>query len=134
MAMGGILRWKDGRNMPDVHAALFEYGDIPVYTRLNLGCESAEVVRFQGSKGYIEVTENAAEHVPQPGRRYFSQLLLHNAYPRAMREEYLKQWHAEHDNLAPGKDPLAESTIYRGQFIRRHQAAPVDVLQCGAIA
>src|SRR6266481_8328498 len=25
MAMGGILRWPDGRNMPDVHATLFEY-------------------------------------------------------------------------------------------------------------
>jgi len=24
MAMGGILRWKDGRNMPDVHSTLFE--------------------------------------------------------------------------------------------------------------
>src|SRR5882672_4809885 len=24
MATGGILRWKDGRNMPDVHAALYE--------------------------------------------------------------------------------------------------------------
>ena len=24
MAMGGILRWKDGRNMPDVHCTLFQ--------------------------------------------------------------------------------------------------------------
>src|SRR6267378_3919329 len=55
MAMGGILRWKDGRNMPDVHASLFEYGSLPVYTRLNLGAESPEVVRFQGSKGILEV-------------------------------------------------------------------------------
>jgi dienelactone hydrolase len=26
MAAGGIRRWKDGRNMPDVHAVLFHYG------------------------------------------------------------------------------------------------------------
>jgi len=50
MAMGGILRWKDGRNMPDVHAALFQYGDIPVYMRLNLGTESPEIYRFQVQK------------------------------------------------------------------------------------
>ena len=61
MAMGGILRWKDGRNMPDVHASLFEYGDIPVYMRLNLGTRDARVVRFQGSKGIIEVTEFSAD-------------------------------------------------------------------------
>ena len=26
MAVGGIRRWKDGRNMPDVHAVLYDYG------------------------------------------------------------------------------------------------------------
>src|SRR5499425_2661236 len=30
-SVGGILRFKDGRNMPDVHASLFYYSDIPVY-------------------------------------------------------------------------------------------------------
>ena len=29
MALGGILRFKDGRNMPDVHASLFDYGSVP---------------------------------------------------------------------------------------------------------
>jgi predicted dehydrogenase len=50
MAMGGILRWKDGRNMPDVHASLYQYGEIPVYMRLSLGTEMPEVYRFQGSR------------------------------------------------------------------------------------
>jgi predicted dehydrogenase len=112
MAMGGILRWKDGRNMPDVHASLFEYGDIPVYTRLNLGTESPEIVRFQGSKGYLEVTEYGLTLVPQPGvdtsPSYYAA-----SFPKALREEYFKQWHAEHDP-APGKDLLAASTTYRG--------------------
>src|SRR2546425_7143403 len=65
MAMGGILRWKDGRNMPDVHAALFQYGDIPVYMRLNLGTESPEIYRFQGSKGILELTEFSLTFYPQ---------------------------------------------------------------------
>jgi hypothetical protein len=30
MSVGGIRRWKDGRNMPDVHAVQFYYGDLPV--------------------------------------------------------------------------------------------------------
>ena len=65
MSMGGILRWKDGRNMPDVHATLFEYGDLPVYLRLNLGTESPEIYRFQGSKGILEVTEFGLSFFPQ---------------------------------------------------------------------
>jgi predicted dehydrogenase len=111
MAMGGILRWKDGRNMPDVHASLFEYGNLPVYTRLNLGAESPEIVRFQGSKGIIEVGELSLIHSPQTGvdtaPSYYAQ-----GFPRAMREEYFKQWHEEHDPK-PGQEPLAEATTYK---------------------
>ena len=113
MAMGGILRWKDGRNMPDVHASLFEYGNLPIYARLNLGTESPEVVRFQGAKGYIEVTENAVTHVPQPGVDTAPSYYATHSFPRAMREEYLKQWDAEHDPV-PGQEPLAETTTYHG--------------------
>src|SRR5437773_182256 len=48
-AVGGIRRWKDGRNMPDVHAVLYYFGDLPVYMRLNLGTAMPETYRFQGS-------------------------------------------------------------------------------------
>src|SRR6185503_17986568 len=30
-ALGGIYRWKDGRNMPDVHTVLFEFGNVPMF-------------------------------------------------------------------------------------------------------
>src|SRR6266513_2452598 len=35
-AVGGIRRWKDGRNMPDVHAVVYYFRELPVYMRLNL--------------------------------------------------------------------------------------------------
>ena len=112
MSMGGILRFKDGRNMPDVHATLFQYGDIPVYLRLNLGCESPEVYRFQGSKGYLEVTETTITYSPQTGEdsgpSYYAV-----SFPRELREAYFKQWHEEHDP-APGKEPALEGFNYRG--------------------
>src|SRR5205809_104667 len=111
MAMGGILRWKDGRNMPDVHAALFQYGDIPVYMRLNLGTESPEIYRFQGSKGILELTEFSLTFYPQSGLdtapSYYA-----SGFPRAMREEYFKKWHQEH-NPVPGKEPALEGVTYR---------------------
>jgi predicted dehydrogenase len=112
MAIGGILRWPDGRNMPDVHAALFEYGKYPVYLRLNGGCESPETYRFQGSKGALEVTEFGMTFTPQSGKDEAPCYYM-SGYPGAMREAYIKQWHAEHDPKV-GKEPLVESYTYKG--------------------
>src|SRR5437773_9737454 len=111
MAMGGILRWKDGRNMPDVHAALFEYGEVPMYMRLNLGTETPEIYRFQGSKGILELTEFTLTYIPQAGvdtsPSYYA-----FSFPKALREEYFKKWHQEHDPV-PGKEPAFEGVTYR---------------------
>jgi predicted dehydrogenase len=111
-AMGGIYRWKDGRNMPDVHAVLFEYGNIPVYMRLSLGCESTEVTRFMGSKGVIELREFSISHTPQPGVD-LSPSYYTGSYPARLRDPYLKQWHQEHDP-EPGKEPAPETITYNG--------------------
>src|SRR5579859_5744075 len=95
-AFGGIYRWPDGRNMPDVHPVLFEYEGIPVYMRLSLGCESPEVTRFQGSKGAIELREFSVTYTPQPdvdlAPSYYTA-----SYPARLRNAYTKQWHEEHD-------------------------------------
>lgn len=112
LSMGGILRFPDGRNMPDIQATLFEYGKIPVYLRLDLGCEMPETYRFQGSKGILEATEFGLSYYPQTGEdsapSYYA-----SSFPRAMREAYEKKWHEEHDP-APGKEPLAEGYNYKG--------------------
>jgi predicted dehydrogenase len=111
-AFGGIYRWKDGRNMPDVHPVLFEYDNVPVYMRLSLGCESPEVTRFQGSKGSIELREFSVTYAPQAGvdlsPSYYS-----GSFPARMRDAYVKQWHEEHDPV-PGKEPAPESITYNG--------------------
>jgi predicted dehydrogenase len=112
MSMGGILRWKDGRNMPDVHAALYEYGDIPVYMRLNLGTEMPETYRFQGSKGILEMTEWGLSFTPQPGKdtapSYYD-----SSFPHAMRAAYEKQWREQ--NTPPlGQEPMPETISFKG--------------------
>jgi len=111
MAMGGILRWNDGRNMPDVHATLFEYGRIPVYMRLNLGTETPESYRFMGSKGILDISGEQIGFTPQSGKdeapSYYS-----GGFPRAMREAYIKQWHAEHDP-AVGHEPVVETMVFK---------------------
>jgi predicted dehydrogenase len=113
MSMGGVLRFKDGRDMPDVHATLFEYAGTPapVYFRLNLGTESPEIYRFNGSKGILEVTETGITYYPQTGKDE-SPSYYTFSYPRAMREAYLKKWHEENDP-APGKEPDLEGFTFR---------------------
>jgi len=110
LATGGILRWKDGRNMPDVHAALFDYGVHPVYVRLNLGTETHDGYRFMGSKGILEVTGHTINYLPQTGKddspSYYAQ-----GFPKDLREEYLKKWHEENDT-PPGKETVAEGFSY----------------------
>ena len=112
MAMGGIRRWKDGRNMPDVHATLFYYGDLPVYMRLNQGTEMPETYRFQGSKGILEVTEFGMSFTPQSGTdsapSYYA-----GSFPHAMRAAYEKKWHAENDPKI-GQESMPESVSFRG--------------------
>jgi predicted dehydrogenase len=111
MAVGGILRFPDGRDMPDVHATLFDYGRAPVYLRLNLGCETPETYRFQGSKGVLEVTETGISYSPQTGKdsapSYYA-----SSFPRELRESYFRKWHEEHDP-APGREPALEGFSYR---------------------
>jgi predicted dehydrogenase len=111
-AFGGIYRWKDGRNTPDVHPVLFEYANVPVYMRLSLGTESAEVTRFMGSKGIIELTEFGLSYSPQPGvdlaPSYYSA-----SFPARLKTPYLAQWHQEHDPQ-PGREPAPEGLSFKG--------------------
>lgn len=110
MASGGILRWPDGRNMPDVHATIFDYGKNPVYMRLNLGTETPEQYRIMGSKGILDMSEFQITFTPQSGKdeapSYYT-----NSYPRAMKAAYDKQWHEEHDPK-PGQEPAPEAESF----------------------
>ena len=140
MSLGDILRFKDGRDMPDVHATLFDYGSAPVYLRLNLGCETPEIYRFQGSKGILEVTEFAINYYPQTGEDQAPSYYT-SGYPQKMRDAYTADWHAKNDPV-PGKEPILEGYTYRGdswddekphlwryfQGVRNHQQVTEDTV------
>jgi predicted dehydrogenase len=112
MAMGNILRWNDGRNMPDVHNTLFEYGNVSVVMRLNLGTEVPELYRFMGSKGLLEVSAEQVTLTPQSGKDTAPSWYA-ASFPKPLRDAYYAQWHKEHD--APlGHEPVSEATVFRG--------------------
>jgi len=112
MSVGGILRWKDGRNMPDVHATIYYYGQLPVYMRLNQGTEMPETYRIQGSKGILEVGEFGLSYTPQTGKdsgpSYYD-----SGFPHEMRAAYEKKWHQDNDPQL-GHEPMPETISFRG--------------------
>jgi predicted dehydrogenase len=111
-AFGGIYRWKDGRNTPDVHPVLFEYKHIPVYVRLTLGTETPETTRFMGSRGIIELMEFSVTHIAQTGVDLAPSYYCYGL-PARLKNPYFKQWHQEHDPK-PGQEPAPETITYKG--------------------
>jgi predicted dehydrogenase len=111
-SLGGIVRWNDGRDMPDLHTVLFDYHGIPVYVRLGLGTETPELARFMGPKGILDTAEFDMRYSPQRGidtaPSYYS-----FGFPAKMREAYVKQWHAENDPKV-GHEYISEETVYKG--------------------
>jgi len=112
MAVGSIRRWKDGRNMPDVHSVLYYYGDLPVSMRLNLGTSMPETYRFQGTKGLLEVSGDRITFTPQSGKDESPSYYAYS-FPRALREAYFKEWHAKNDPKI-GQAPMPETISFSG--------------------
>lgn len=98
--------------MPDVHAVLFDYHGVPVFVRLGLGTETAEVSRFMGPRGILEASSQTLSHSAQVGEDRSPSYYAYG-FPSKMRQEYIEQWHAEHDP-EPGSEPVDGATTYRG--------------------
>ena len=111
-ALGGIFRWKDGRNMPDLQSVLFDYHGIPVYVRLSLAAETPEMARFLGPKGILEASGTSLRFIPQTGADE-SPSYYAGSFPSQMRLEYESAWHREHDPK-PGHEPLSRDTVFQG--------------------
>jgi predicted dehydrogenase len=111
-SVGGIVRWKDGRNMPDMMVTSFAYGAVPVTVRLTLGTETPEMTRVMGPKGIIEVTDNSVRLIPQLGVDRSPDYGI-NGFPAAMHAAYEKQWHAEHDAFLK-EHVLEETMVWHG--------------------
>ncbi len=111
-ALGGIFRWKDGRNMPDLHLVLFDYHGVPVFVRLGLGTESPESACFYGPKGILDTREFGMRYAPQPGID-LSPSYYDSGFPGKMRAEYEAKWWAENGPKL-GQEPIYEEINYRG--------------------
>jgi len=108
-AMGGIFRWTDSREAPDMIWTLFEYPSFRLAMRCNLNNESASLVRYYGTKGTLEIKNDVLTFTPQniePQPEGYSII----SWPEKLRDEYVEQWHKEHPEPLPGKYELLQSS------------------------
>ena len=97
-----------------------------------LGCETPELARFMGPKGILDAGEFELRHSSQAGvdmdPSYYS-----FSFPAKMREEYLKQWHAEHDPATRQRTDARRHGLQRTR-LGRHASALERVLPVGEVA
>jgi len=107
-SMGGIFRWTENREAPDLIWTLFEYPNFRLSIHCNLNNESPGVSRFFGTKGTLEIKNDILTFTPQntePQPEGYSIL----GWPAKLRLEYQQQWRQEHPAPLPGQYTLMPS-------------------------
>jgi len=107
-SVGGIFRWTENREVPDMIWTLFEYPSFRLSLRCNLNNESPGMARCYGTKGTLEIKNDVLTFAPQntePQPEGYSIL----GWPEKLRKEYLEQWRKEHPVPLPGEYPLTQS-------------------------
>jgi predicted dehydrogenase len=97
---GGLYHFKDGRDFPDLIETLYDYPNFKVTLRCNLNNDGGEFIGFYGTKGTMIIKDATLTYKPQdtrPQPEGYSTF----GWPKAMREEYLKQWDTAHADPAP---------------------------------
>ncbi len=107
LSMGGLFRWTEDRDVPDLLWTFYEYPDFRAAVRCNLNNESTEVTRFFGTNGTLEIKGDVLTVIPQDTREKPEDYSI-GGWPEKLRNEYLKQWHAEHSEPDPGNYPLIQ--------------------------
>jgi predicted dehydrogenase len=90
-ATGGLRFWKDGRDVPDVMIALYDYPSFNVMLRVNFvdGATESYGLRFIGSEGIMMVDNGVTlSKVPrelEPGYTI-------DTFPKAQQEQFLREY------------------------------------------
>jgi predicted dehydrogenase len=110
LASGGLYRWKDGRDVPDVHATVFDYPGFQVMMRVTLNTETPEVTRFMGTRGLLEIVDGVLSFTPQDGLDHGPSFMA-GTWPKKLRAEYLAKWRSENP-FQPAGQKVVEATKF----------------------
>lgn len=106
MTTGGLRFWKDGRDVPDVMLALFDYKEgFNLSLRVNFvdGGEESEGLIFTGSEGTIEIAGNSVtlSRVPREKEPGYSISTFTDAMQKSYLEQYRQKYPVEHPTGGP---------------------------------
>jgi predicted dehydrogenase len=108
---GGLFHFKDGREFPDLIETIYDYPNFRVSLRCNLNNDGGEFIAFYGTQGSLIIKDSTLTFKPEDTRPK-PEGYSTGGWPRALREQYLKQWHEEHPPtgaLASSVDKEVES-------------------------
>ena len=95
LSTGGLFRWKDGRDFPDVIETLYDYPKFPVYLRCNLNNDQGEFIAFYGTKGTAVIRGQNLTFTPQDTRPQPEAYSIYG-WPKNLRDQYLADFAKEH--------------------------------------
>src|ERR1700685_2635903 len=96
---GGLFHFKDGRDFPDLIETVYDYPNFRVSLRCNLNNDGGEFIAFYGTQGSLVIKDSTLTYKPEDTRPK-PEGYSTGGWPRALREQYLKQWHEEHPPTA----------------------------------
>ncbi|MBA3975803.1 MAG: oxidoreductase [Candidatus Solibacter sp.] len=93
-SFGGIMKWNDGRTVPDVMQSVLQYPEgfiVDLYVNLANGSSRGRGIWVMGSEGTLQMTGEAVTVYPEP---LFSDKQFYGSdyMPKAMRDAYLKSF------------------------------------------
>ena len=113
MATGGLRFWKDGRDVPDVLLALFDYPEgfnLSLHVNFVDGGEESEGLIFTGSEGTMEINRNTLSLSRSPRETEPGYTI--NTFPEAMQKRILEAYRAKYPVRHPaGAPPLGSESF-----------------------
>jgi len=115
IASGGLRHWDDGRDVPDVMLALYDYpktASHPAFTlslKVNFaeGAGDAYVFRFVGPEGVLTIGDNSVTLSRRPPAREPGQTA--DSFAKAMQDAYMTEYRSKYPDR-PELQPRADET------------------------
>src|SRR6185369_11884466 len=115
IASGGLRHWNDGRDVPDVMLALYDYprtATHPAFTlslKVNFaeGAGDAYVFRFVGPEGVLTIGDNSVTLARRPPAREPGQTA--DTFARATQDAFMKEYRAKYPER-PELQPRSDET------------------------
>jgi predicted dehydrogenase len=104
---GGLYRWKDGRQFPDLIETFYDYPNFKVYVRCNLNNDGGEFIGFYGDKGTMIIKGSTLTYSPQNTQPEPEGYSI-DGWPADLRKQYLANWEKEHPLPGPSASKLTE--------------------------